>query len=167
MEKQKEINQRSFSNFGFSSILLTFVMLCIVTFSALSLLTANADYKLSKKVADKTTAYYQAEEKAYLLLQKIDQDLARAYRKSDTKETYYALATEYITQEKSDTRLTVSSDGTKISFEIFCAENQSLHVGLRINYPHKSNGVFYELTQWQTISSITEAPDTTLHLLGS
>ena len=85
----------------------------------------------------------------------------------DTKETYYALATEYITQEKSDTRLTVSSDGTKISFEIFCAENQSLHVGLRINYPHKSNGVFYELTQWQTISSITEEPDTTLHLLGS
>ena len=78
-----------------------------------------------------------------------------------------ALATEYITQEKSDTRLTVSSDGTKISFEIFCAENQSLHVGLRINYPHKSNGVFYELTQWQTISSITEEPDTTLHLLGS
>ena len=81
MEKQKEINQRSFSNFGFSSILLTFVMLCIVTFSALSLLTANADYKLSKKVADKTTAYYQAEEKAYLLLQKIDQDLAHAYKR--------------------------------------------------------------------------------------
>ena len=26
MEKQKEINQRSFSNFGFSSILLTFVI---------------------------------------------------------------------------------------------------------------------------------------------
>lgn len=71
MGKQKEMNQRSFSNFGFSSILLAFVMLCIVTFSALSLLTANADYKLSKKVADKTAAYYQAEEKAYLLLRKL------------------------------------------------------------------------------------------------
>ena len=110
MGKQKEMNQRSFSNFGFSSILLAFVMLCIVTFSALSLLTANADYKLSKKVADKTVAYYQAEEKAYLLLQEIDQDLARAYRKSDTKESYYTLVTEYLAQEKSDTVLNLSTD---------------------------------------------------------
>ena len=167
MGKQKEMNQRSFSNFGFSSILLAFVMLCIVTFSALSLLTANADYKLSKKVADKTVAYYQAEEKAYLLLQEIDQDLARAYRKSDTKESYYTLVTEYLAQEKSDTGLNLSSDGNKLTFQISYGENQSLHVGLRINYPQRNTGVFYELTQWQTISTIPEEPDTTLHLLGS
>lgn len=85
MGKQKEMNQRSFSNFGFSSILLAFVMLCIVTFSALSLLTANADYKLSKKVADKTAAYYQAEEKAYFLLQKIDQNLPTPTKKATPK----------------------------------------------------------------------------------
>ena len=40
-----------FSNFGFSTILLTFVMMCIMTFGVLSLITANSDYKLSQKVA--------------------------------------------------------------------------------------------------------------------
>ena len=38
-----------FSSFGFSSILLIFVMICIVTFATLTLVTANSDYKLSKK----------------------------------------------------------------------------------------------------------------------
>ncbi len=44
--------RREFSNFGFSTILLTFSMICIVTFSALAFVTANSDYKLSKRVAD-------------------------------------------------------------------------------------------------------------------
>jgi len=33
-----------FSNFGFSTILLCFVMICVVTFSALSLVSAYSDY---------------------------------------------------------------------------------------------------------------------------
>ena len=63
MTKKKE--NRGFSNFGFSTILLSFVMICVVTFSALALVTANSDYRLSKKVADKTAEYYTAQEKAY------------------------------------------------------------------------------------------------------
>ena len=51
-----------FSSFGFSSILLIFVMICIVTFATLTLVTANSDYKLSKKVAAKSTSYYEGEE---------------------------------------------------------------------------------------------------------
>ncbi len=40
--------RREFSNFGFSTILLTFSMICIVTFSALAFVTANSDYKLKR-----------------------------------------------------------------------------------------------------------------------
>ena len=50
--------RREFSNFGFSTILLTFSMICIVTFSALAFVTANSDYKLSKRVADNNSSYY-------------------------------------------------------------------------------------------------------------
>ena len=46
---------------GFSTILMVFTMLCLVTFATLSLLTANADYRLSKKVASKTEDYYEAD----------------------------------------------------------------------------------------------------------
>ena len=65
MKKENPLRERSFSNFGFSTILISFTMICIVTFLALSLITANADYKLSKKTAEKTKEYYAAQESAY------------------------------------------------------------------------------------------------------
>ena len=48
------------NHIGTSSILLIFVVLCFVSFAALSLISSNADYVLSKKVADRTKAYYVA-----------------------------------------------------------------------------------------------------------
>lgn len=47
-------------NIGASSILVVFILLCLVTFATLSLVSANADYRLSKRVADHTGAYYDA-----------------------------------------------------------------------------------------------------------
>ena len=86
--KQKR-NRLFFSNFGFSTILLSFVMICVVTFSALSLITANSDYKLSKKVADKNQSYYQAQEQAYAKINMIDQVLADSYLASATADEYF------------------------------------------------------------------------------
>ena len=43
MNKQK----KEFIHIGFSSILMVFTMLCLVTFATLSLITANSDYRLS------------------------------------------------------------------------------------------------------------------------
>ena len=74
-----------FSNFGFSTILLSFVMICVVTFSALSLVSAYSDHKLSQKVADRTTAYYAAEERAYEKLARIDDILRESYLATDGK----------------------------------------------------------------------------------
>ena len=53
------------SGIGSSSILVIFVILCLVSFATLSIVSANADYKLSKKVLDRTTAYYEAEGQAH------------------------------------------------------------------------------------------------------
>ena len=60
---------------GFSTILMVFTMLCLVTFATLSLLTANADYRLSKKVAAKTEDYYEADLLAREYLLQIDESL--------------------------------------------------------------------------------------------
>ena len=48
------------NHIGTSSILLIFVVLCFVSFAALSLISANADYILTRKVADRTASYYDA-----------------------------------------------------------------------------------------------------------
>ena len=53
---------------GTTSIVLIFVMLCMLTFSVLSLATAQADLRLSRKSAERTTAYYDAENRAHICL---------------------------------------------------------------------------------------------------
>ena len=51
-------------NMGSSSILVIFMVLCLVTLASLSMISAVSDHKLSVKVADRTTAYYTAVNKA-------------------------------------------------------------------------------------------------------
>lgn len=46
---------------GSSSILVIFVVLCLTTFAALSMVSANADYKLTQKTAQATSAFYAAD----------------------------------------------------------------------------------------------------------
>ncbi|MBR6003766.1 MAG: hypothetical protein IK068_03485, partial [Lachnospiraceae bacterium] len=57
MRKKK----REFSlNVGVSSILFIFVILCLVSFSTLSLASAMSDYKLGNKVKNNTEMYFNA-----------------------------------------------------------------------------------------------------------
>ena len=56
MDKKKNFPM----NIGLSSILLIFVVLCLVSFSILSIVSANADKKLSLKVLNRSIAYYNA-----------------------------------------------------------------------------------------------------------
>lgn len=52
-------------NIGTSSILIIVVTLTLICFAGLSLASANADYKLCLKLADRTTAYYEATSKVH------------------------------------------------------------------------------------------------------
>lgn len=51
-------------NTGSSSILVIFIVLCLTTLAVLSMVSASSDYKLSRKIADRTTDYYNAVNKA-------------------------------------------------------------------------------------------------------
>ena len=68
-----------YTTIGFSSILVIFVMLSLTTFTVLTLVSANADYKLSKRVAERTTEYYSADTRAEEKLALIDDALDKAY----------------------------------------------------------------------------------------
>ena len=163
MNKHKSKSAPGFSNFGFSTILLAFVMICIVTISALSLLTANADYKLSQKVAEKNTAYYEAEYKAYEAMSAIDQMLAKAYAQTSSANNYYrevehALATlSYGSYERTTGCFT---------YEIPISENQSLHVTLRILYPKNASESFIEIRTWNSLYDLEAPDDEMLDLIG-
>ena len=148
MSKQKK-QDIGFSNFGFSTILLAFVMICIVTISAVSLLTANSDYKLSKKVAEKSTAYYKAEEKAYAKLEEIDTLLALAYQDSRDETDYYNACQKRLSTLDYGT-YEVQVNAHTYSYEVQIADGQNLLVTLTLQYPSSGSDTFYRISNWQS-----------------
>ena len=162
MNKRNAKSAPGFSNFGFSTILLSFVMICIVTIAALSLLTANSDYKLSQKVAEKNTAYFQAEQEAFTILSEIDTLLASAYQKSLGASSYYKQV-YYSLQELSYGSYDRMA-GT-YSYCVKIAENHSLEVTIYIRYPKNENESFYEIQTWKSVYNIEEPEEGTLDLI--
>lgn len=67
---------RGVINIGTTSLVLIFAVLALVTFALLSYSSADAQWKLAQKLADRTTAYYEAEAKAAEQLLELDAVLA-------------------------------------------------------------------------------------------
>ena len=162
MSKSSQKNAPGFSNFGFSTILLAFVMICIVTIAALSLITASSDYKLSQKVADKNTSYYAAEKEAFEYLAQIDAILANSYSKAIGANSYY--------KEVENALQTLSlgsyerTTGT-FSYIVPITENQDLEIQLRIHYPTNDSSAMYEIITWKSVYEEIEIDEGILDLI--
>lgn len=129
-----QASKLSFSTgIGSSSILVIFVILCLVSFAALSIVSANADFKLSKKVLDRTTAYYEASNQAEAALARLDETLSAVYATSASEEAYFETA------------------GHCKSFVIPLSDLQALEVVVSIEYPRSSADAFYSIKSWQVI----------------
>lgn len=119
---------------GSSSILMIFVILCLVSFATLSIVSANADYKLSSKVADRTAAYYNACNEAEESIAGIDQVLHDLYESTADSVEYYDMV------------------GTEKSYVISMSDLQSLQITLQILYPESVAGPYYSISSWQVIT---------------
>lgn len=122
-------------NIGSASILLVFVILCLVSFAVLSIVSANADSKLSTRVLERTTAYYTACNQAEQSLAGMDHTLRRIYESSDSEEAYFA------------------SVGHGKSYVIPISDLQSLQVTIEILYPVTAEDSFYKITAWQVLNT--------------
>ena len=146
-------------NIGSSSMLVVFIILCLVTFSVLSVASANNDRKYSEKIADRTTAYYEASNKAEELLSQIDDKLKQVY------EQYNA---EYLSQVPN--ALTSidgidTSDFPSVSFSVPINDTQTLSVSLLIQIPEKEGDTFYTITSWKEISTEVWNGDEPMNLM--
>lgn len=153
-------NKSSFINIGFSSIVMVFIMICLVTFATLSVLTAHSDYRLSQKMADKTTAYYHADAIARDMTEVIDNQLYNIYLISSSLTEFYeaVLASDFSTDAPSEIHAITleNTDGdVTISYAIPVSDVQTLHVSLQINYPFAGSECFSTITRWQTVTENT------------
>lgn len=69
---------------GASSIMVIIVILTLICFAGLSLSSANADYQLSQKLAQRTKNYYEATSSAYVELSN-QKELSNNENSFDTK----------------------------------------------------------------------------------
>jgi len=159
MRKQREA--RSFFNFGFTTILLSFVMICVVIFSALSLITANADYTLSKKVAEKTQKYYEAEKLAYEKLVSIDQLLLNTYQNSNNEYEYYSKLEKTMLNYGT---ITINDGQYYLSFTETISDQQHLSIVLSLPYPTEDTDTFYQIINWKSVYTTGIPEDENLNL---
>ena len=158
----KAKNKSSFINIGFSSIVMVFIMICLVTFATLSVLTAHSDYRLSQKMADKTTAYYKADAIARDMVELLDNQLFNIYLEGSSSDYFYEAVstTDFSAAAPSDIHnITLKNveNGTLLSYEVPISEVQTLHVTLQINFPLAEGECFTTITRWQTVTE--NAPD--------
>lgn len=132
---------------GSSSILVIFVILCLVSFATLSIVSANADYKLSTKILDRTTAYYEAQNQAEEELAQLESSLRGTYETASSSAEYFDIT------------------GHETTFLISVSELQSLEVTVQILYPDNPDGSFYQVLSRKVITTQELDYDSTLNVI--
>ncbi|RGB69688.1 hypothetical protein DW086_00675 [Harryflintia acetispora] len=128
---------------GASSILLIFVLLCLTTFATLSLVSAQADARLSEKTAETVSAYYEADARAEELLAQIGEAL-----KSVPPGEGYLQTCAGLLAAIDGVDVLQDDDGLAVSYQVAAGENQQLQVSLTIP---ATGG--YRLTGWKTVNT--------------
>lgn len=133
---KRKTNITPFSlNIGSSSTLMIFVILCLICLAVLTFVSASSDNKLSRKVLDRTTAYYNACNEAEKALAGVDHTLASIYMDSRDADAYF------------------NTVGHNKSYIIAISELQTLQVTIEILYPESDEDTFYRITSWQVLNT--------------
>lgn len=188
MRKQSEKAPAPFFNIDASSLLVIFLILCLVTFAILTLTSAKSDADFAEKLAHHKTNYYAACNTAESTLDKIDAVLADAWQlhtdtgknsinndssqpnltSSDTAAVFTEIETQ-LTALDSREQLQLSMDFTQseptISYAVAIDDKQNLCVTLTLTAAPAKGEAYYRISQWQVQSFGEWKGDQTLNLM--
>lgn len=152
------------TSIGTVSLMMIFIVLCMITFAALSLASASHDARLGQKMADHTTEYYTASNEAEEMLAYADGIFSRAYKNTDNAREYYLM----IGQELSGSMQAVEAEnGLNVSFQATINDSSALEVCIDVLYPEKSapQKTLYRILSWKVVHTTTWESDNSLHLI--
>ena len=182
MRKQSEKAPAPFFNIGASSLLVIFLILCLVTFAILTLTSAKSDADFAEKLAHHKMNYYAACNTAESTLDEIDAILADAWQLSDTDTGKNSINNDsshpdltssdtaaVFTEIESREQLQLSMDFTQseptISYAVAIDDKQNLCVTLTLTAAPAKGEAYYRISQWQIQSSGEWKGDQTLNLM--
>lgn len=166
--KNKEKQQSYFVNIGSSSLLVIFLILCLVTFAILSLSSAKSDHSFSQRLAKHRQVYYEASAKAEETVGEIDLILAGASGSSDGFDHYLSSVSAALNESQINgisVNCNVEKDDTVISFQIPAGESQSLQVALQVTDYRKAK-TYYTIKTWQVVNHGGQESDRPLNLIS-
>lgn len=149
-------NKKKFpvTNIGTVTLLMIFIILCMVTFAVLSLSEAAKDRSFSRQLADQTTDYYTACGNAEKMLADIDSVISDAKNAGLSGSQYYEAISEKLANhdisEKAASSEIISAKGDTISYSIPVNDRLILAVSLRIAAPGETfSGQNYRIVSWE------------------
>ena len=150
---------------GATSIVMIFVLLCLVVFAVLSLVSANAAWKLSSRLAERTESYYNACSRSEELLEQIDSRLASLYEEAEDTEDYLLACRLYLSSLDGELTEEARTGDLLFSFREEITKEQHLAVTLLISARPAAGEPFYQIKTWQTKASQVWEPDPSLNLM--
>lgn len=135
MNRKQESSNGFGINIGSSSILLIFIVLCLVSFATLAISSAYTDKTLSSRVAERTQSYYEACNQAENSLAQIDSTLQAIYKEAANEETYFDIV------------------GHSKTYAIPISDLQILEIIIEIQYPKKPQDTFYKINSWRVLTT--------------
>lgn len=164
----KQVKKKNYPSvqFGTSLMLVIFMILCLTGFATLSLSSAMRDYEYSKRAADKTSGYYNADAKANKTLAEIADILNNtALTAGADKNTYMEQA---LTELSKMPKLTITDAETThpfVSYLVPVNDGQALQVSLALYAPSSEEKELYRIAQWKEVSTQAWDSESTLPVL--
>ncbi len=129
-------------NMGTISILTIFIILCMVTFAALTYISTRRDASFTDRLASRTSGYYAAVSEANRQIAEIDSRLRQAWEDgtwADTEKNY--------------------------TFSVSIDDDTELCVALTACSPEEGNGSYFRIRQFQEIPAESWEGETSLPVL--
>ena len=152
------------TNIGSVSLLMIFIVLCMVTFAVLSLSETISDKKFSVKMAKHTTQYYEASNLAEAKLSEIDQILSDSHKEAKDSAGYDKLVRERL-KNISDIDTDASSKNYIISSQFVINDSLSLEMRLSVNGYDDTKKQYYKILSFKEIHTQEWNGDNTLNLI--
>lgn len=174
MFQEKRLNKRTepyILSIGITSVILIFFVLSMVTFALLSLSSANSDYVLSVKAADRTTAYNQASNEAQRQIAAIDKATQALSGKTDSRKSYKSELKKVIQSVKLETTKNLNvqtgkgSNPAVVTWQNKLSDSQSLEVKMKIGYPLQDKTAC-TVTAYHVVTVKKWVPDNRVRVYG-
>lgn len=136
------------TNIGSVSLLMTFIVLCLVIFATLALSGALGEYQYSRKIAEYNSDYYQASNTAMETFREIDRLLHDAYGASPEN---YGSALEGKLSGLEGVTADFTGKEPTLAYQVPVNDTQTLNVILTVSLSPAADDGYLKITTWQKI----------------